>query len=152
MQNILVIVTDLGAFKAYLFEHTPNGTPRLEPVEEIAFVAPHQRVHETITDLAGRRGAPTQFGGGAPLADEHNLKLEMDRRVVRDIAKEIEKLIERFKPDACWLAAHKEINHQIIAELPQALRPRIMKNLPRDLTKVDPKEVIEQFRDNFPPP
>src|SRR5689334_21738586 len=98
MQNILVIITDLGALKAYRFEESPKGTPRLEMLVEIAFLAPHQRVREMVTDLAGRRGAPAA-AGSAPLADAHNLKLETDRRLVREIAKEIERLNKRFESD-----------------------------------------------------
>jgi hypothetical protein len=45
----------------------------------------------------------------------------------------------------CWLAAHKEINQKILDEIPQAVCNRIKKNLPRDLTKVGQKELLDQF-------
>ena len=45
----------------------------------------------------------------------------------------------------CWLAAHKEINDQILEELPPFVRHRIKKNLPRDLTKAGQKELLDQF-------
>jgi hypothetical protein len=43
------------------------------------------------------------------------------------------------------LAAHKEINDQILEELPPLVRHRIKKNLPRDLTKAGQKELLDQF-------
>jgi hypothetical protein len=43
------------------------------------------------------------------------------------------------------LAAHKEINQKILDELPPAVCNRIKKNLPRDLTKVGQKELLDQF-------
>ena len=54
-------------------------------------------------------------------------------------------LIERSGCDVCWLAAHKEINQKILDELPPAVCNRIKKNLPRDLTKVGQKELLDQF-------
>jgi Protein required for attachment to host cells len=79
------------------------------------------------------------------LADDHNLKLESKRRLIRQIADHIERLIQRNDFDGCWLAAHKEINHQILKELSLAIRERIKKNLPLDLTKVGQKELLDQF-------
>ena len=42
-------------------------------------------------------------------------------------------------------AAHKEINQKILDELLPAVCNRIKKNLPRDLTKVGQKELLNQF-------
>ena len=54
-------------------------------------------------------------------------------------------LVKAYKFDVCWLAAHKEINQKILDELPPAVRHLIKKNLPRDLTKVGQKELLDQF-------
>ena len=59
--------------------------------------------------------------------------------------KRIQGLTERSGCDGCWLAAHKEINQQILDELPPSTRNRISKNLPRDLTKLEQKELLDQF-------
>jgi Protein required for attachment to host cells len=102
-------------------------------------------VIETVTDMAGRHSGPTQKNWGAPLGDDHNLKLETKRRLIRQIAGHIQRLIERTGSDGCWISAHKEINQQILEELPQAIRARIEKNLPLDLTKATQAELLEQF-------
>ena len=84
---------------------------------------------EMVTDRAGRHVGPTQAAWGAPMTDDHNLRLETERRLIKRIAKHIEELVKRNDHDGCWLAAHKEINHQILDELPPPVRARIEKNL-----------------------
>ena len=145
VKNKLLIVADLGLLKAYKLDYTPNHTPRLEHLEEVILEEAHSRVIDKVTDMAGRHVSPTQKNWGAPLADDHNLKLEFKRRLIRHIANHIERLIERSGCDDCWLAAHKEINDQILEELPPLVRHRIKKNLPRDLTKAGQKELLDQF-------
>lgn len=82
-----------------------------------AFEEAHTRLVEMVTDLAGRRAAPTQKNWGAPLSDDHNLDLEFRRRLIRHIASHIERLIQGGDCQSCWLAAPKEITHQIVQEL-----------------------------------
>src|SRR6267378_1328636 len=116
MKQKLMIVADFGRLKAFRVDWTLQKTPRLEPLEEMEFEEAHRRVLDTVTDMAGRHAAPTQRHWGAPIADVHNLELETRRRLIRRLAKRIEQLIERDGRDGCWLAAHKEINRQILDE------------------------------------
>ena len=122
--------------KAYKLESTLQDTPRLEELEQVVLEEAHARVVDTVSDLAGRRAAPTQKSWGTPLSDDHKLELESKRRLIRQISDHIRRLIECSGWDVCWLAAHKEINQKILDELPPAVCNRIKKNLPRDLTKV----------------
>jgi hypothetical protein len=145
MKNKLLIVTDLGLFRAYRADLTPKHTPHLELIEEFMFVEAHRRFDELVTDMAGRHVGPTHAAWGAPMTDDHNLRLETERRIIKRIAKHIEDLVQRNGHDGCWLAAPKPINHQILEELPPAVRSRIEKNLPRDLTKAGEKELLEHF-------
>ena len=145
MKNKLVIVTDLGLFKGYRLDLTPSQTPRLELIEEFVFVEAHRRFDEMVTDMAGRHVGPTQAAWGAPITDDHNLRLETERRLIKRIARHVEDLVQRNGHDGCWLAAHKEINHQILEELSPQMRGCIEKNLPRDLTKAGEKDLLEHF-------
>ena len=145
MKNKLVIITDLGRLKAYRTDVTPENTPRLERVEEVVLEEAHRRFDDTVTDMAGRRAGSTTEGWGAPITDDHNLRLEGERRLIKRIAKHIEELIQRNVHEGVWFAAHKEINHRILEELPQSARAQIEKNLPCDLTKAQPTEVLERF-------
>ena len=145
MKSKLIIVADLGQVKAYKLDFTPNHTPRLEQLEEIVLEAAHSLLLDKVTDEAGRHGSPTQKKRGVPAADDHNFKLELRRRLISQISDHIRRLIERSGCDVCWLAAHEEINQKILEELPPAVCHLIKKNLPRDLTKVGQKELLDQF-------
>lgn len=142
MKDTLLIVSDLGRLNAYRLGATTRGTPRLELLEHVRMEDAHRRLVENVSDLAGRRASPTLKHWGAPMADEHNLKLETKRRLVKQIARHIQRLIRRHAPDACWLVAHKEINRPILAELPKAIRTRIEKTVQRDLVKAEPRELL----------
>jgi hypothetical protein len=145
MKDKLLVVADLGLLKAYRLKQTLEHSWRIELLEEVVPEEAHQRVLETVTDMAGRHAAPGQKKGAAPLADEHNLKLETKRRLIREITSHLERLIESDDWGACWLAAHKEINRQIVEQLSPTARACIGKNIPSDLTKTAEKELIEQF-------
>jgi hypothetical protein len=145
MKNKLLIVTDLGLLKAYRLDAAPKGIPRLELLEEVVLEDAHHRLVEKVTDLAGRHVAPTQKSWGTPIADDHNLKLETKRRLIKQIAGHIKRLVEANDHDGCWLAAHKEINHLILDELTPAVRKSIETNLARDLVKAGKDELLEYF-------
>jgi hypothetical protein len=93
---------------------------------------------------------PPKRTGAPPLADDHNLQLEFKRRLIRQISDHIQRLVERSGCDICWLAAQREINQKILEELPPAVCKRIKKNLPRDLTKLEQKELLDQFLKQTP--
>jgi hypothetical protein len=145
MKPKLIIVTDLGLLRAYRLESTPKRTPRLELLEEVSIEEAHHRLVDTVTDLSGRHGSPTARKWGAPLSDDHNLKLEIKRRLVRTIADHIRRLVHTNRGATCCLAAHKEINHLILDALPQTVRARIETNLARDLVKATRPELLEIF-------
>ena len=145
MNNKLVIVTDLGTFKAYKSDTTPLNTPRLSLLEEIVLADGHQRLTDRVTDQAGRRGAPTLRNWGAPIMDNHNLDLEVKQRLIRQIAQNVERIARLAGHDGIWFAARPEINRQIIELLPQSLRNAIESNVPRDLVKATQAELIQWF-------
>ncbi len=145
MKPKLIIVTDLGLFRAYRLEATPKKTPHLELLQEVNIEEAHQRLTDKVTDLSGRHVSPTARKWGAPLSDDHNLKLETKRRLVRTIADHIKRLVHANPGTTCCLAAHKEINHLIWDALPQPVRARIETNLGRDLVKATRRELLEIF-------
>jgi hypothetical protein len=145
MKPKLIIVTDLGLLKAFVLDTTPKGTPHLEPIEERLIEDAHHRLTEQVTDFAGRRVSPTARSWGAPVADDHNLKLETKRRLIRQIAEHIQRLVERNGANGCCLAAPKEIHRMLLDELPNSVRARIERSVPQDLTKATQKELIALF-------
>jgi len=147
MNNKLVIVTDLGQLKAFRLETTPRHTPRLELLEAMTLEENHRRLGDLVTDRAGRHGAPTNKGWGTPMTDDHNLRLETKHRLVRKIAQHIQIILNRASHSGWWLAASKEIAHEIVNELPLAIRNQLEKLLPCDLTKASTQEIIGHFLD-----
>jgi hypothetical protein len=141
----LVVLTDLGHFKAARLETTLRGTPRLEWLEDVRLESYPNRVVDKVTDLAGRHAAPGNKHWGAPMADAHNLKLETRRRLVKDIARRIARLMRAHPDMPLWLAAPSEINHLILDELPGTLRVRVEASLARDLTRAGQRDVLAAF-------
>ncbi len=131
--------------KAYRLEFTQQNTPRLEELEKVVLEEAHTRLVDTVSDLAGRRAAPAQRNWGAPLGDDHKLQLESKRRLIHEINSHMERLIQNSDCHMCWLAAPKEIIHQILDELAPPVRKRIRRVIPCDLTKTGPKELLDQF-------
>ena len=144
MREKLVFVADLGSFKVYRMAPDPLVSPHLELVAQQLLA--HPRLAEQVTDSAGRNSAPTQKKWGAPLSDGNHLELETRRRLIKKLAQWIEDFAAHHAGDDCWLAAPKEINHQLCEELSATTRGRIEKNLPLDLTKVEPKSLLDRFR------
>lgn len=144
MKAKLLIVTDLGLLKAYRLELRDEGSPRMVLMEELVFESAHQHLTDQFTDNAGRRAATAQNTGGGTVADTHNLQLETRRRLVKRLAQKVESLAGQHL-DGCWLAAAKEILKPILDHLPQSIRGRIEMQVPRDLTKLEPKEVLGHF-------
>ena len=146
MNNKLVVVTDLGSFKAYRLE--ANGlhrTPRLELIEEFNLVEAHGKLSNRLSDLGGRYLSPTMGKWASPWGERHNIELEQKRRLIKQVAHALTDLLRRNGADGCYLAASKEINHQILAELPREARAKIEKIVPCDLTKVERAELLRHF-------
>lgn len=145
MQKKLMIVTDLGQLKAYEVQFPSKGSPRIETLEEQKIEAGHQRVVDQVTDLAGRHGAPTHGRWASPWGDAHNLELETERRLVKQIAQHITRLVQTRGQDGCWLATPKTIERAVLDELSNDVRKHIEKHVPRDLVKAEKKELLEVF-------
>lgn len=142
MNEKLVIVTDLGLFKAYQLEPTPLGTPHLELLEQFLLEEAHHRLVEQVTDFAGRRTDTTQRTGGTPLMDAHNFQLELHRRLIRKIADHIQRLARERTQQPLCLVAPREIHHQLLHALPGNVRDRIRLNVARDLIKAEKTELL----------
>ncbi|RME94918.1 MAG: hypothetical protein D6766_04635 [Verrucomicrobia bacterium] len=139
----LVILSDLGQFKAARLETTDRGTPRLETLETARLEAYPNRVVDKVADSAGRHSAPGSATGAAPLADDHNLKLETKRRLIKAIAGKMADHMQREPDLPVSFAAPADILQQVLDELPANLRARVDVTLARDLLKLPQKELLE---------
>jgi hypothetical protein len=148
MKNTLLVVADLGGFKAFKLEnHQVSRAPRLELLEQYDNASAHERIGDRMSDLSGRfpRGTASRSGGAMSDGERHNIELETRKRLVRNLATRLNVLAGDPAIDRCFLAASREINHQLIEELDPAIRLKIQKNVPADLTKLERTEILSHF-------
>ena len=145
-----IVMTDRGALKAaWLSLVLPNRPPRMEVVEELAFVHPHQHLVEQVTDMAGAYSAAESSGAGLrrrpSTPSEVHWKIEADRRAVEDLASAIVRILEREKPEAWSLSVPPDIHGALVDAIPAAYRERLAQVIPKDLVAADASSVVAHF-------
>jgi hypothetical protein len=151
MKNKWLLVADLGSFKAYRVEASGfNRGPRLELMEAYENAAVHDRLVNKVSDLAGRfpKGLGPNGAGIMSDGERHNIELEQRKRQTRQLAEQISLVMHRDDFEACFFAASKEINHQIMEGLEPTLRAKIQRNVAADLTKIDKSRLLGHFADH----
>lgn len=145
MKKQLLIVADLGSFKAYTVDNSPlHSTARLELVAQFSPEQPHRRMSDKLSDLAGRYRAPGGKGS-TPFGEQHNIKLEERKRLIKQLAKRLNVLMGDGDVDTCYLAASKGIDQQILEALSPAVQAKIKRNLPVDLIKTSKEKLLDYF-------
>ena len=149
MKNTLVVVTDLGCFKAFKLENSQlNRTPRLHLLEQFNNADPHGHLVDKVSDLSGRfprGGGMSRLTGAMSDGERHNIELEQRKRLVRQLAQRLNSLVRNPEVERCLLAASREIIHQLIEELEPQVRVKIEKNVPADLTKLEREQILRHF-------
>ena len=145
----LVIVTDRGSLKAYRVNETPTRGPSLQLVQAFNMTDAHGRFIDKVSDLAGRfpvtEGAGTHRGPTS-IAERTQLATEMDRRIHKELADQIAKIVSQSGKDGWSFAAPAEIHTAIVDLLPAGVRERIVEHVKSDLVKVEGARLISHFR------
>ena len=144
-----MIVTDRGSLKAYRVNETPTRGPRLQLVQAFNMTDAHGRFIDKVSDLAGR--FPVSEGAGAhrgpaSIAERTQLATEMDRRIQKELADQITKVVSQNGKEGWSFAAPAEIHAAILDFLPSTVRQRIVEHVKSDLVKVEPARLISHFR------
>ena len=147
MKNTMVVVTDLGGFKAFrLDDNQMHSNPRLELLEEFKNGDAHARLGEKVSDFSGRfprsTGGPNGTGAMSD-GERHNITLEQRKRYVRRLAEKLSSLLR--ETDRCLLAASREIHRQLLDELEAHARAKIEVHLSADLTKMSKSDLLQHF-------
>jgi len=149
MKNTLLVVADLGGYKAYKLEpnEQPNRAPRLELLEQYDNGQAHDRLVDKVSDQAGRfpRAGGVVPGGAMSAGERHNIELETRKRLVRQLAQRINVLARQQDFERCMLAASREINSQLLSELESQVREKIIRNISADLTKIERCDILRHF-------
>ena len=145
----LVIVTDRGSLKAYRVNETPTRGPSLQLVQAFDMTDAHGRLIDKVSDLAGRFPVTEGAGahrGAASIAERTQLATEMDRRIHKELADQITKIVSLKGKEGWSFAAPAEIHGAIVGLLSPAVRDRIVEHVKSDLVKVEPAKLISRFR------
>ena len=149
MKNKLVIVTDLGCFRAYRVDRSAGArSPRLKLIEEFTPENAHARLSEIVTDGAGRfpKGAgPQNVSGDMSSGERNDLVLEERRRLIKQVAARLEAQLAADDVESCRFAAASEINRQILDEVSPRARGKIAANVAGNLVKTDKSELLQRF-------
>jgi len=148
MKNTLLVVADLGGFKAFKLENSQlNRSPRLEFIEQFSNADAHGRIVDRVSDLSGRfpRGIGLKAGGAMSDGERHNIELETRKRLVRQLAQRLNSLARNKEIERFFLAASREINSQLVEELEPQVRAKLEKNVPADLTKLERVDILRHF-------
>ena len=145
----LIIVTDRGELKAYRVNQTPTRGPSLQLVQAFNITDAHGKLVDKVSDSAGRfpvtNGAGGHHGPGA-IAERTHLATEMERRIHRELAEQITKIVPLDGKEGWSFAAPAEIHGAIVDLLPAAVRDRIVEHVKSDLVKVEAAKLISRFR------
>lgn len=144
----LVIVADRGSLKAYQVSDTPTRGPSLKLVQAFDITGAHGRLIDKVTDFAGRYPVTEMAGphhGAASIA-ESKLQTETERRINRELADQIAKIINGNGKEGWSFAAPAEIHSAIVDLLPGQVRDRIVEHVKSDLVKVEPAKLHTHFR------
>ena len=144
----IVITADRGSLKAYQVNETPARGPSLKLIQAFDVTAAHGKMVDKVSDLAGRFAVTDSAGshrGTASIA-ESKLENETDRRINKELADQIAKVINGSGKEGWAFAAPSEIHAAIVDLLPGPVRDRIVEHVKSDLVKVEPAKLPSHFR------
>jgi protein required for attachment to host cells len=144
----LVITADRGSLKAYQVNETPTRGPSLKLIQAFDITDAHGKMVDKVTDLAGRF-AVTEGAGShrcAASISESKLETETDRRINKELAEQIAKIVNGSGKEGWAFAAPSEIHGAIVDLLPDRMRNRIVEHVKSDLVKVEPAKLPNHFR------
>jgi hypothetical protein len=146
MEKIIVVV-DLGHFKAYKVTKEPLESTRTKLIKSYDAIDAHGKLSEKLSDNAGRFGIGKGKNGAAKgYGEPHNLHLEIEKKLIKTIAQDINELIKKEKLPQWYLAAVRKINKQVVELLNAAVRAKLEKNITADLTKTHKSEILGFFK------
>src|SRR5437763_4786256 len=144
----IIITADRGSLKAYQVNETPTRGPSLKLIQAFDITDAHGKLVDKVSDLAGRFAVTDSAGShrGAASIAESKLETETDRRINRELADEITKVINQSGKEGWAFAASPEIHSAIVDLLPDRVRNRIVEHVKSGLVKVEPAKLRNHFR------
>lgn len=149
MRIDILITADLGHLKAYRVSADElTGKPHIQILADQVLPEAHKKLADIETDEPGRYSVRTgKIALGRPAGEQNTLELEIRKRSLCQLAREIESLLHRENSEGRrWgLAACSEVLPRLLEKLSPATRERLVKTIPSDLTKLDKEAVLVRF-------
>jgi protein required for attachment to host cells len=142
----LIIVTDRGSLKAYKVNETPTRGPSLQLVQAFNITDAHGKLVDKVTDFAGRYSADGAGAHPGASIAETKLENETDRRIYKQLADQIVKIVNSDGVQGWSFAAAPDIHKAIVDLLPVRVRDRIVEHVKSDLVKIEPAKLHTHFR------
>ena len=144
----LIIVTDRGSLKAYRVDETPTRGPSLQLVQAFNITDAHGKLVDKVSDLAGRFPVGDGAGGrhANSIAERTQLETETDRRIHKQLADQIVKIVQSDVVEGWSFAAPASIHAAIVDLLPASVRDRIVEHVKSDLVKTESSKLPAHFR------
>jgi protein required for attachment to host cells len=144
LENTVVIVADLGELKAFrviehegVVENEEVTSHSLELIADENFISGRKKLGETLSDSSGN------FNKGT--LEDHNLKIEKEDSTIKEIAENIEKIVNEVKPEQLFLAFPKEHNNELKDKLGHQSKIVLVKSIAADLVKTKKEEILSHF-------
>jgi hypothetical protein len=141
----LIIVADRGSLKAYKVNDTPTRGPSLQLVQAFDITDGHGRMGDKLSDIAGR----FSVGAGqhmSSVAERTQMDTEVDRRIYKQLADEIGKVVKSDGAVGWSFAAPAAIHGAIVELMSSGVRDRIVEHVKSDLVKIEPAKLHTHFR------
>jgi len=143
----LIIVADRGSLKAYRVDETPSRGPSLRLIHAFDLTDAHGRMADKLTDQAGRfpvsDGAAHHMGS---IGERTGLETENDRRIHKQIAEHIGRIVKGEGMEGWSFAAPASIHSAVVDALPADVRDRVVEYVKSDLVKIEPAKLAAHFR------
>ena len=146
LENTLIVVADLGELKVYKpvkheaivnKGHELKVSWSLELLTDLDYIATHKKISEIVSDKAGN------FKHGN--VEDNKVEDMIEKRTLRDVANDIEKIVENEQPKQLFLAFPKEHHPQLMEELSDSVKALIKKDLAANLVKEDKNKILDHF-------
>lgn len=142
----LLVLTDLGMVRVLNFKEAGDDPRNLAHLVELSSDELGSPRGAETTDSPGRFNRGSAAGIGEAMSHaETKLDMEVEKRAIAQVAKEICDVVARLGCTSFVLAAPQEHLKRLEAEMDADCRGKLGKSLGADLTKTSLKELEKRF-------
>jgi len=151
----IVILANLGELKVY--EAMPRDLEaeaglkpthiKLDLIDDKCYSESHKKLHEILTDQAGRFKGGSQGRGTftqGSIGEKHTIEQELEEDVLRELANDISGIIKE-KNAPTYLAMPDMICKRVMDRMTPEAKEKVVKAVEKDLMKANKTELPELF-------